>query len=464
MLLEMQLANSHKFTFPLKSRTEKKRLLEAKEKLLALYPFEVPEENIFVARTKEKGIFDIYISQDEFEKEKHLKRNIIVAGAAFLVLLTLVLCVRYAFKVQERALSAQKQLSLQEAEEKRILKQKMTKLENLKKEYSQVKLESYDRIYPYLERIYSVMGKNSTIENISIDRSSFSVEVSTLDAMKVLQNFEENESFSSVKMNRTTVNGSRETVTYSGLFARFWKELDESLPLDEKIAFYEEEISKAGERKKKQAESSLSEYIKSIREILHKDKGSEQYIQIRGSGDNAEIEFFILSSSRNILNFISDIQKQEDNLVDVKQLRIRNSEIADRVQTTISFDSGINVKQMDEPLSEYEEKKISADELNKIFYKKPVAKAVAKKAPVYYGRPKAAPAKKIVKSAQPLKKLDFIGFTKTGGKTLVMVKDNEMGSIYKLPVVEAEIPGDCCIENQGGYQAKIRGEYYEVKR
>ena len=45
-----------------------------------------------------------------------------------------------------------------------------------------------------------------------------------------------------------------------------------------------------------------------------------------------------------------------------------------------------------------------------------------------------------------------------------MAKDEDMGSIYKLVLVDEEIGGDCCVASDTGYKAKIRGEYYEVKR
>ena len=89
----------------------------------------------------------------------------------------------------------------------------------------------------------------------------------------------------------------------------------------------------------------LSRYIQGIREVLRRNGCREQYIQLRRNGLSAEVEFFILSSSRSILHFVSEIQDCDDNLIDIKQIRIRNSEEANRVQTTIRFDSGIELKQ-----------------------------------------------------------------------------------------------------------------------
>ncbi len=63
-----------------------------------------------------------------------------------------------------------------------------------------------------------------------------------------------------------------------------------------------------------------------------------------------------------------------------------------------------------------------------------------------------------------LKKLTYVGLTKSNGNSLVIVKDDDMGSIYKLIFTETEINGDCCMQIDGGFKAKIRGEYYEVKK
>mgnify|MGYP003295377788 CR=1 FL=1 len=39
-------------------------------------------------------------------------------------------------------------------------------------------------------------------------------------------------------------------------------------------------------------------------------------IELKGKDKNAETEFFVLSSSRNILNFINEVQSEENNLID----------------------------------------------------------------------------------------------------------------------------------------------------
>ena len=63
-----------------------------------------------------------------------------------------------------------------------------------------------------------------------------------------------------------------------------------------------------------------------------------------------------------------------------------------------------------------------------------------------------------------IKKLTYIGRTKVNGSDFVIAKDAIMGSLYKLALAKTEAAGDFCVQTDGGYRAKIRGEYYEVKK
>ena len=109
----------------------------------------------------------------------------------------------------------------------------------LKTEYDKKKSAEYEKIYPCIERIYSAMKGKTTIENISIQKNNFTVEVTTKDAADILSNFESSRAFAFVKMNRTTVRNGEEKVTYSGGFSKFRKEANEKASLDDRIKFYE---------------------------------------------------------------------------------------------------------------------------------------------------------------------------------------------------------------------------------
>ena len=461
-----------KFRLPLKSRSEKKRVLEAKETLSGIYPFSVEADNILVSKTGRKGVYDVYVSKEKVRRAGSSAKIALALAVLFAMSVMTGFCVRLKMQKKENDSMAQKEMERQKAEGMRILKEKEEALASLENEYDKKVSESYGKIYPYMERIYIAIGENSTVENISISRDSFSIEVTTKDAVRILRNFEGNAVFRSVKMNRSTVRGRTETVTYSGEFSRIRKKADARLGIDDKISFYAGGIDAMNARRERLRALRLSEYIKGIRDLLRRNGCAEQYIQLRGGEKTTEVEFFVLSSSRSILNFIKTVQDGEDNLVDIRQIRIRNSEVRNRVQTSICFDSGIEPKDNDSLFPEYSGKKIGVSDIDKIFYKAPARKAVAARTQAgrvnpSAGKPAAAktsgqtvPVKKDIR----LKKLSYVGLTKTGGKVFVIAKDDEMGSIYKIPLCGQETEGDFCTETGGGYTARIRGTYYEVKR
>ena len=462
MTEQLHLTDCPKFTLLLKSHTQKKRLIEAKNKLLNIYPFEVEEQKLLIIRTDKKGKYDVYISNEEIKHDLDIKKLLFISLLCVIALCSLVIIMHNITAKKLEEVTQQKELERQKAEETKILKEKEEKLKKINAEYMGIKESECQKIYPFIERVYSAMTDKTTIENISIDRNIFTVEVTTKDSITILSNFENNNAFNTVKMTRTNIKDARETVSYTGEFARFIKTADDSLSLHEKIAFYTEEINRINKRAALQQAVQLSEYIKNIRTVLHKNNCHEQYIQLRGKDNNAEIEFFVLSTSRNILNFINEIQNEENNLIDIKNIRIHNSEERNRIQTTICFDTGIELKQDDQNLAEYTDLKIESSEIDRIFYKTPVQKTAVSKSSVI----KNVQPKKNNRTQVPLKlkKLTYVGLTKSNGNSLVIVKDDDMGSIYKLILTETEINGDCCMQTAGGFKAKIRGEYYEVKK
>lgn len=457
----MALSDCPKFSLLLKSHTKRKRILEAKSELMNVYPFEVSQENILIVKSNKKNFFDVYISKEKINQKANIKKIAFIISLLSFAIAAFFIVLHQASKKNMEVIAEQKRKERQRLEEERIQKEKEEKLENLKNEYIKIKDEEYEKIYPYIERIYFAMTEKTTVENISIDKNIFTIEVTTKDAVQILSNFEKNNAFSFVKMNRTNIKDKTETVTFNGEFSRFIKESDDNLSIDKQIDFYESEINKMKGRSKKMGETPLSEYVKNIRDVLRKNNCSEQYIQLRGKEKSAQVEFFILSSSKNILQFISEIQSGEENLIDIKSIKIHNSKEQSKMQTTICFDSGIELKQDNEKLAEYIDKEIDLASIDKIFYKAPVKKTAVSK---------SFPQKTLQLQQQTkqiptaLKKLTYIGLTKSNGKTLVIVKDEEMQCIYNLVLTDRQTSGDFCIETDTGYKAMLRGEYYEVKK
>ena len=63
-----------KFTLILKSHTQKHRLVEARKELLNVYPYEIKENNIYIVKTDKRKQFDVYISKEEINYKKSIKK------------------------------------------------------------------------------------------------------------------------------------------------------------------------------------------------------------------------------------------------------------------------------------------------------------------------------------------------------------------------------------------------------
>lgn len=453
-----------KFTLKLKSRTEGKRLSEAKLLLKDIYPYEVDERNIYIEKSEVKGLFDVYVSKEEINKDPKVKGLALLAAALLVLVTSSIFIIHHGISENENAALIQKEKEESEKQKIKEQKEKEERLVKVKNEYLEKTGACYEKVFPHIERIYSCIWGNTTIENIAIDKNGFSVEVTTRDAVKVLENFEKSSAFNSVKMNRTTVKKNMETVTYSGTFVRLIKDADELGELEEKIAFYENCLDNMKLREERIKALKLSEHIRTVRAVLREDGCTEEYIQLKGNGNATEIEFFIISSSSEILKFIKDIQKEPENLFDIKQIKIRNSEDRNRIQTTVCFDVKVTLDSDKNEITELSDEEFKISEIDKAFYK---VSRVQSTGPRLYtaetGLKKAASETINESKIVAVKSLSYLGLTKSGNDTYVMAKDNAMGSIYKLKLNESGLEENTCNRNGSTYMAKIRGEYYEVR-
>lgn len=454
------LSSTQKFSLSLISKSNKKRIAEANEKLKSLYPFEIERNKLYICGTSNKGIYDVYVSDTVIENNNKAVRIIILV---FLILLIGLICFAgwENNKNRKNTANLKKQQEVEAAEQEKERKEKENRLILLQQEYEILRSKEYEKVFPRLEQIYSAIKNGTVIENLSIDKNSFFIEITTKDALAIFASLEESSAFTNVKMNRTTIENAKEYVTYSGQFPFQEKMPDKGALLEDKILFYETEIKQLKNKFEKQETIQLPDYVKHIRDILHSNNCNEQYIQLRNADESAEVEFFVESKSNKILNFLKIIQDDKEYLYDIKQIKIRNRG-GGEIQTTLCFDSRLKTEKGVSVLNVPANGDISASEIEKIFYKPAVQKVAAKpqisekKAEV-----KVIPEKKVT-----YKSLSFLGLSKLNGKTMVAVKDENMGSIYSLQLKEFEPSdnSDFCIQNENNYLARIRGEYYEVKK
>ena len=155
-------------------------------------------------------------------------------------------------------------------------------------------------------------------------------------------------------------------------------------------------------------------------------------------------------------------------MFDISVFKLRNSTDQNKLQTIITFVTGIEIKENNTDDSDLNNLvDINIDELEKMFTKKDVTKKSV--TPQYLRKSTAVTNAPIVKitpqvNNEPLPMLSYIGITKKNEVAYVLAKDNIFGTFYTIRLVDTEIEDDCCIQISSGYKAKIDNKYYEVKK
>lgn len=408
-------------------------------------------EDIFFKTYNDKDLIKIISSKDK------MKRKLTFTAIVLILISILSICFHSRIDTLRLQNEEQKQLEISKANKDKIQKENENKLAELKLEYLKLCNQQFENVYNYIGAIYSCIGEKSIIENLSIEHNNFSVDVSTKDAIKILENFEnKNQLLNEIKMNRTVIEGDTEYVTYSGTFNRNIQKPSNSSNLLEEIFFYQNEINKINNKLLKMNQVSISEYTKTIREKLHSCYCQEQYIQFRSDNGIAILECFIQSKSNNMLKFLNSIQPSND--VDVSSIQIRNSFDSNNIQTTIQFWTGIETKSISQDgIFNLENRKISPEEINTVFKKKESKVNTIKK----------RNTKPSVNSLnqKPIKNnsIKYIGKTKKQNETIIIFKNEEMNIIYKLPLLDSLQSYNCCInEESGKYILQINNKTYEV--
>ena len=456
-----------KYKLELHSHSKRKLLQESLQLLKVLYPFEVDQDKVSVRKINEKGLYEVCIHDNYVTRKIKIKFVIIFALISALILFFSIVSVYKFTEKKQQILLLEEEKEKQNKEKIQLQQEKEKEVKNLESEYRNLMLKTYDPVYKRILNLNNTLITNSIIDNLTIDGKTFSIDVETKDAVQSLSNFENSHAFSSVKMVRTTLVDNKDIVTFTGEFTKFIPELDESLSLDDKIEFYQSEIDRLLVKDKNRL-TLLSDYIKYIRTILKKTGCNEQYIQLKGSKENVEIECFVYSTSKSVLSFIEEIQNQDDYLFDISVFKLRNSTDQNKLQTIITFVTGIEIKENNTDDSDLNNLvNINIDELEKMFTKKDVTKKSV--TPQYLRKSTAVTNAPIVKitpqvNNEQLPMLSYIGITKKNEVAYVLAKDNIFGTFYTIRLVDTEIEDDCCIQISSGYKAKIDNKYYEVKK
>jgi len=231
----------NKFLFELKSISKKKQYGEVIEKLRYEFPYKVQKDNIFIEKTNKKGFYNIYITAEKIHKHSS-KRICILLVILFLITIVCFCIINNEIKKikYEKTLQIENEKNnLQKIEQQQ---QDEIKLNELKYEYNELFYNQLDEIYSQLEIIYSVLTENSFIENLYIEKNTFSLGIITKDAIQIFENFENHKLLSNVKMTRTTITGDEEVVTYIGNFIKQQIKHETNLNIKESIVILKEKF------------------------------------------------------------------------------------------------------------------------------------------------------------------------------------------------------------------------------
>lgn len=448
------------YTLVLKSRTSSLRIKEALEKLKSLYPYKLEKQNIKIRETGNKNEYLVYINEKGFPKDRKNLSIIFLTGVIILFCIAVFFLVKNYHEEKKQIAKEKKQIELEIDRKEKAEKELEEKILTLKEKVKYNEEQSCEKVYEKIELIYSLLKNNGTIENLFIENERFSLEVITQNSIRILSNFENSDQVTEVKLTRTTTQNKKEFVSISGGFVRNTVEIDENLPLREQVSLYEEKLSFYEKRILNQKKQTLSDYIMTLRNCMRKTHCQEQYIQMKGESDNREVELLVYSTATEILSFLKQIQAGEDNLFDIKTLRIRNSENLNNIQTLILFNTGIPIRNSEERnFQEETREEYSPEEISKSLKKE---KPEEKKKTV----PQANTEKKIENVKEVKRKpLSYVGQSKIGMTNYLIAKDEQMNILYKFEIADENSPGNICfLDSNGNYLARYNKEFYEVKK
>lgn len=415
---------------------------------------------------------DLYVSENEIlsnfnkkdviakKSQNQIRKDIIrLCVISSFVLVVMAVMVKFQVSRINNLMENQREIEKQNTviieEQKRALKQ----LSEYEKKYENYFLQTYEKVYPRLSVLYECIGKKSTIESISFEKDRFVIDVTTKDSLLILEKFESRtDKIKQVQMNRTTVQNGNDFVSYSGDFVHSVINV-EGLKLEEKISQYKMAVEKYEAMRNEMDSISSAEYAKNIRSSLHKHSCNEQFMQYKKNQNILILNCEFKAAGKNTLEFIRDIES--DNKVNILSLKIRNSSNLSGIQTSIQFWTGITVKDNDNSEEGFEIKDILPSEMSSVFYKSP--EKVVTKAASMKTQEKKADNREVISKIE--KNLSLVGQTKNSKGIIIILKDEEMGVLYKLPLVYENSNGDYCkTTDSGKYIAVIRNKMYGVNK
>ncbi len=398
-------------------------------------------------KSSEKDI--IYQNAKEHKKKEFIKKTLFV----ILIFTT----VSLAFYIRHKSILTDKRIKenhlIAKAREETILKEKEAKLKELKEKYEGFKKEKYMSVYKGLSVISNCLSSDASIEEITVEKESFSIELKTKNSIREFENLEKAPYLRNITMSRASVEEGFEKVSFTGKTVK--EKLNEpglEEKIDRKIDFYKSEIKKIETDIEKQKKVLPSEYAKKIRMLLRESKCTEEYLTFREGLDGIVLEVFLRVEVRRILSFLE--KADTDEKLKIKSVKIRN--LGGDFLTVIEFETGIK-KENETKTAEIKIQKINASDVSKKFKSETKRKtSVVKKDSSF--------KKTFIKNHS----FEYFGQADEKNGAIVFLRDKDFGNILQLPLKdELNADGkDSCVlsEDRNALILSINGLLYEVKK
>ncbi len=378
----------------------------------------------------------------------------------FIALFAVILFFNIRTENYKRQAKASNDLNQQKIEQSKIQKKKIAEF---KKELDGLQETKYGNCYSRISLLYDCLGNDVEIRNLNLDRNFFSIDVLAKDAVKILARFEKHSRLlKDVKMNRSTSINERENISFSGQFVSV-NVVPEFKNLDEEFNYYRARVESEKEILKKNSERKVSEYTALVRKYFDKYDFNEQFIQFSTQNDVFVLECYVLASSSGLLNFLKSIQNEQ--IVIIQKLNINCTSAVQSLRSVIYFYTGIMKNNtVDEEIQDVLGD-ASVTEISRVFKVTKQQPKTVRKENVKVVKTVEKPALAKAEISKPAKYLTYVGQTKKSGQIIMVLKDEEMGVLYNLPLVDSSMSGNYCILNtNGSYYAYIRNICYGVKK
>jgi hypothetical protein len=388
----------------------------------------------------------IFFYNENINLTKNKKARFFLTCLVSLLILLFVFAAKIS-KVQNQHIERAKLEAIRKADEISLKKETALnkEAERLYKEYvslfESIPVEPYD----VCAQVYNCLLPGVKIISLSIENDSFTTELSGKESAKVLERFENNLKFSDCLILRTSFENNYESFNITGNVKKFLLPCA-SEESQNRIDFYNKEISKLREKINAHKSQSFSECTKEIQELAEIKNCSLKYIQSINNSDVIDIELSSNGRAENILGYI----KALSNSYLIGLLRLKNLSADNNISCTLTILTGISFVKND-TLPNESEIETKPEQIAKAFNQSVSKSRVVKKN-------KTSVEEKIT-GDRPIQKapfLVFIGFAKlSDNKKAVIIKDTRNEDIYK-------------IENFSKENEKLYVEYenniYEVKK